>query len=37
MDKGFVTDKEYKQLVKLAKQYPTYREATANAYHIKTL
>ena len=37
MDRGFVTEKEYKQLVKLAKQYPTYSKATANTYHIKTM
>lgn len=37
LDKGFVTEKEYKQLVKLAKQYPTYTVATANTYHIKTM
>ena len=37
MNKGFVTAKEYKQLVKLAKLYPTYAGATTNTYHIKTM
>ncbi len=37
LNKGFVTEKEYKQLIKLAKQYPTYTAASANTYHIKTM
>ncbi len=37
LDKGFVVEKEYKKLLKMAKQYPTYASASNNAYHIKTL
>jgi copper chaperone CopZ len=37
IDKGFVTEKEYKKFQKLAKQYPTYAAVTNNQYHIKTL
>lgn len=37
LDKGFVVEKEYKKLLKMAKQYPTYASANNNAYHIKTL
>lgn len=37
LDKGFIVEKEYKKLSKLAKQYPTYAKANNNSYHIKTL
>ena len=37
LDKGFVTQKEYKKLQKLTKQYPTYASVNNNLYHIKTL
>ncbi len=37
LDKGFVVEKEYKKLAKLAKQYPTYDAAKNNSYHIKTI
>ena len=37
LDKGFVVEKEYKKLSKLAKQYPTYAGINNNLYHIKTL
>jgi len=37
LDKGFVVEKEYKKLAKLAKQYPTYDAAKNNSYHIKTM
>lgn len=37
LDKGFVTEKEYKKLQKLSKQYPSYASANKNVYHIKPL
>lgn len=37
LDKGFVVEKEYKKLLKLSKQYPTYAAVSSNSYHIKTL
>ena len=37
LDKGFVVEKEYKKLLKMTKQYPTYAKASKNLYHIKTL
>ena len=37
LDKGFVVEKEYKKLAKLAKKYPTYATANKNSYHIKAL
>jgi len=37
LDKGFVTEKEYKKLQKLAKQYPSYAAESNNQYHIKLL
>ncbi len=37
LDKGFVVEKEYKKLLKMTKQYPTYAKASNNLYHIKTL
>ena len=37
LDKGFIVDKEYKQISKTAKQYPTYASNNKNVYHIKVL
>ena len=37
LDKGFVVEKEYKKLSKMAKQYPSYATINNNLYHIKTL
>jgi len=37
LDKGFIVDKEYKQLSKTTKQYPTYASNSKNVYHIKVL
>lgn len=37
LDKGFVVEKEYKKLSRLAKKYPSYAVASNNSYHIKTL
>ncbi len=37
LDKGFVVQKEYKKLIKMTKQYPTYAKFTNNLYHIKIL
>ena len=38
LDKGFVVEKEYKKLLKMAKQYPGYAKSkNNNSYHIKTL
>ncbi|WP_414000114.1 heavy-metal-associated domain-containing protein [Flavobacterium sp. W1B] len=36
-DKGFVTQKEYKKLVKSYSKYPTYAVEKENEYHVKTL
>jgi hypothetical protein len=37
LDKGFIIDKEYKQLSKTSTQYPTYASNNKNLYHIKVL
>ena len=37
LDKGFVVEKEYKKLSKMAKQYPSYATINNNLYHIKIL
>ncbi len=37
LDKGFIEDKEYKQISKTAMQYPTYATINKNVYHIKVL
>ncbi len=37
LDKGFITDKEYKKQQKLVKQFPGYASVNNNLYHIKTL
>jgi len=36
LDKGFITDKEFKQLSKNAKQYPSYN-SQVNAFHVKPI
>jgi copper chaperone CopZ len=36
LDKGFITDKEFKQMAKNAKQYPSYN-SQANAFHVKPI
>lgn len=37
LNEGFVTQKEYKKLVKSYSKYPTYVDGSDNNYHIKTL
>jgi len=37
LDKGYIVDKEYKQISKTAKQYPSYATNNKNVYHIKVL
>ena len=37
LDKGFVTQKEYKKLIKSYSRYPTYAAENEDDYHIKTL
>ena len=37
LDKGFIVDKEFKQLSKNSKQYPTYASNNKNSFHIKVL
>jgi hypothetical protein len=37
LDKGYIVDKEYKQIAKTAKQYPSYATNNKNVYHIKVL
>jgi copper chaperone CopZ len=37
LDKGFVTQKEYKKLVKSLSKIPTYAAGNEDDYHIKTL
>ena len=37
LDKGYIVDKEFKQISKIAKQYPSYPSVAKNAYHIKLL
>jgi hypothetical protein len=37
LDKGFIVDKEYKQIAKTSKQYPSYATINKNTYHIKVL
>jgi copper chaperone CopZ len=37
LDKGFVTQKEYKKLVKSYSKYPSYAVENENDYHLKTL
>lgn len=37
LDKGFVTQKEFKKLVKSYSKYPTYATENEKDYHVKTL
>ena len=37
LDKGFVTQKEYKKLVKSYSKYPTYGVENEDDYHVKTI
>ena len=37
LDKGFVTQKEYKKLTKSLSKYPSYVLNNANSFHLKTL
>jgi copper chaperone CopZ len=37
LDKGFVTQKEYKRLIKSYSRYPTYGTENENDYHVKAL
>jgi hypothetical protein len=37
LDKGYIVEKEYKQISKLITTYPTYASNSKNLYHIKVL
>ena len=37
LDKGFVVEKEYQKLSKMAKQYPSYTIGGKNTYHVKVI
>lgn len=37
LDKGYIVEKEYKQIAKLVTKYPTYASNSKNLYHIKVL
>jgi len=37
LDKGFVTQKEYKKLTKSLSKYPSYVQNNDNSFHLKTL
>lgn len=37
LDKGYVVEKEYQKLSKLAKQYPSYVTGGKNSYHVKVI
>jgi copper chaperone CopZ len=37
LDKGFVTQKEYKKLTKSLSKYPSYASNSNNSFHLKTL
>jgi len=37
MDKGFVTQKEFKKLSKMLSKYPTYIEGNEDDYHVKVM
>lgn len=37
LDRGYVVEKEYKQISKLTSQYPSYATISKNLYHIKVL
>ena len=37
LDKGYIVEKEYKQISKMKKNYPSYATNSKNLYHIKVL
>ena len=37
LDKGYIVEKEYKQISKMIEKYPTYATNSKNLYHIKVL
>lgn len=37
LDKGYIVEKEFKKISKLAMKYPTYATKNKNLYHIKVL
>jgi copper chaperone CopZ len=37
LDKGYIFEKEYKQISKMKKNYPSYATNSKNLYHIKVL
>jgi copper chaperone CopZ len=37
LDKGYIVEKEYKQISKMIEKYPTYATNSKNVYHIKVL
>lgn len=37
LDKGYVTTKEYKKLLKSFAKYPTYNKSTEEKFHLKTI
>ncbi len=37
LDKGYIVEKEYKQISKMVKQYPSYATISKNLFHIKVL
>ena len=37
LDKGFVTQKEYKKLTKSLSKYPSYAQSNSSIFHLKTL
>jgi len=37
LDKGYIVEKEYKQISKMIDKYPTYATNSKNVYHIKVL
>jgi len=37
LDKGYIVEKEYKQISKMIEKYPTYVTNSKNVYHIKVL
>jgi hypothetical protein len=37
LDKGYIVEKEYKQISKMIEKYTTYATNSKNVYHIKVL
>ena len=37
LDKGYIVEKDYKQMAKMITTYPTYTSSNKNLYHIKVL